>query len=128
MTKRREVLEVARKLHKNGSSVLVWLRLPSISAPNNSPILAEGNVGSVYDSKKSSTNRGHPSLTYHLDSTPSKPTMLPRQIDMMVHFDHERVRRWMKAHGMQGGWFDACRLNFEYQSGLVARSSTAIAS
>ena len=34
----------------------------------------------------------------------------------------------MKTHGMQDGWFDACRLNFKHQSGLVARSSTAIAS
>ena len=86
VVRRREVLEVARKLHKSGLSVLVilvWLRLPSISAPISNPILAEGNIGSVYDSR-SSTNRGHPSLTYHLVSMPSKPTTLPRQVDMMV--------------------------------------------
>ena len=127
VTKRREVLEVARKLHKTGSSVLVWLRLPSISAPNSSPILAEGNVGSVYDSKKFNKSwASFVDLSSGFDAIKADYVATASRHD--GPFDHERVRKWMKAHVMQGGWFDACRLNFEYQSGLVARSSTAIAS
>ena len=29
VAKRRELLEIARKFHKNGASILVWLRIPS---------------------------------------------------------------------------------------------------
>ena len=127
VTKRREVLEVARKLHKSGSSILVWLRLPSISASISNPILAEGSVGSVYDSKKFNKSRAS-----FVDSSSGLDAIKADYVATASRhdgpFDHERVRKWMKAHGMHDGWFDACRLNYEYQSGLIARSSTAIAS
>ena len=127
VTQRREVLEVAKKLHKSGSSILVWLRLPSVNASISNPILADGSVGSAYDSKKFNKSwASFVDLSSGLDAIKADYVATACRHDGPV--DHERVRKWMKAHGMHDGWFDACRLNFEHQSGLTARSSTTIAS
>ena len=127
VAKWREVLEVARKLYKNGASILVWLRLPSLVASTGNSLLTDGKVGSSFDRKRFNKSwASFVDISTGLDAIKSDYFITTHKRDGLL--DHERVRKGMKSHKIRCGCFDACCLNYQHPSGMLARSSATVAS
>ena len=125
--KRKDVLNTARKFHKAGSAILVWVRIPPSSQTHQSAltVLADGMSCSEIDKK--SFNKAWDSfvdVSTGFDAIGSNYVVMAGK-DCAL-YAHERVQKWLRSHKLNERTFDACGVNYTGPDGLLARVPTRL--
>ena len=120
--KRKDVLNIARKFHKAGSAILVWVRIPPSSQTCQSAftVLADGMSCSDFDKK--AFNKACASfvdVSTGFDAIGASYAIMADK-DCVV-YAHERVQKWLRLHKLNERTFDACGVNYSGPDGLLAR-------
>jgi len=125
VTKRKDLLNIARKFHKMGASTLVWVRIPSPTKGASHPILAEG-IGSNSVSTKSFNKAWASFVDVATGFKALGADVLITAERDCPYLEHERVRKWVKERKLTSDKFDACAANYNGPDGLLARSTNRL--
>ena len=119
--RRKDVLNIARKFHKAGSAILVWVRIPPSSQTCQSAftVLADGMSCSDFDKK--AFNKAWASfvdVSTGFDAIGASYAVMADKD--CAFYAHERVQKWLRLHKLNER-IDACGVNYSGPDGLLAR-------
>ena len=120
--KRKDALNVARRFHRQGVPILVWLRIPPSSQthPAAFTVLADGMSTEEIDKKL--FNKAWASfvdVSTGFDAIGSDYVIMADK-DCAFH-SHERVQKWLRSHKLNDRTLDACGVNYMGPDGLLAK-------
>ncbi|CAE7220803.1 pbuG [Symbiodinium sp. CCMP2456] len=119
-TKSKDLLNTARKFHRMGASVLVWVRIPSPTTDTSPPVLAEGMCSESVNT--TSFNKAWASFVDLATGLTAPGADFVSMADKdCPYLEHERVRKWVKNKKFVSDNFDACAVNYHGPDGLLAR-------
>ena len=120
--KRKDALNVARKFHKAGSAILVWVRIPPSSQTCQSAFTVLADGMSCSDVNKKAFNKAWASFVDVSTGFDAIGTSYAIMADKdCAFYAHERVQKWLRLHKLNERTFDACGVNYSGPDGLLAR-------